>query len=115
TEFDFENQQLTHCGTGTSQVLYNVNNDNVNEAIAFIFEMSQEDFMNLETPRQIELGTNARIVYRTFDSEVDDYFCSQIPPATPVVVTEYMSTSGGTVTITPQLLNTEDHDGDGVP
>lgn len=115
TEFGFENQQLQHCGTGNSQVLYNVNNDEINEAIAFIFEMTQEEFLNLESAKKIDLGTNARIVYRTFDSEVDDYFCSQIPPASPVVLTEYLSTSGGTVTITPQLRNTDDHDGDGVP
>lgn len=115
TEFAFENQQLQHCGTGDVQVLYNVNNDQINESIALIFNMDEEEFINLETPVEIDLGESARIVYRTFDAEVDDYYCSEIPPATPVVVTEYRSTSGGTVTITPQLRNVDDHDGDGVP
>ena len=115
TEFDFEDQQLQHCGTGESQVLYNVNNDQTNESIAFIFKMKEEEFLSLEEPVEIKLGETDRIVYRTFDSEVDDYYCSEIPPATPIVVTEYRSTSGGTVTITPQLRNTEDHDADGVP
>lgn len=115
TEFAFEDQQLNHCGTGEIQVLYNVNNDQTNEAIAFIFEMDEEEFLNLEEPVEINLGENDRIIYRTFDSEVDDYYCTEIPPATPIVVTEYRSTSGGTVTITPQLRNLDDHDGDGVP
>lgn len=115
TEFSFENQQLQHCGTGETQVLYNVNNDQVNESIAFIFSMSEEEFLNLQAPVEITLGQANQIIYRTFDAEVDDYYCSQIPPASPRVVTEFRSTSGGKVTITPQLRNQEDHDGDGVP
>ena len=115
TEFSFENQQLQHCGTEDTQVLYNVNNDQINESIALIFSMTEEQFLNIETPMEITLGQEDQIIYRTFDSEVEDYYCSQIPPASPKVLQEYRSTSGGTVTITPQLKNLDDHDGDGVP
>lgn len=115
TEFSFENQQLQHCGTEDVQVLYNVNNDQINESIALIFTMTEEEFLNIEAPVEIILGQDNQIIYRTFDSEVDDYYCSQIPPASPKVIEEYRSTSGGTVTITPQLRNLDDHDGDGVP
>ena len=115
TEFAFENQQLQHCGTEDTQVLYNVNNDQINESIALIFSMTEEEFLNIEAPVEITLGQDNQIIYRTFDSEVDDYYCSQIPPASPKVLEEYRSTSGGTVTITPQLRNLDDHDGDGVP
>lgn len=115
TEFVFENQQLRHCSTGEAQVLYNVNNDETNESIAFIFTMNEEEFLALENPVEIALGTQDRIIYRTFDGAVDAYYCSEIPPAAPRVLTEYMSTSGGTVTFTPVLKTLDDHDGDGVP
>ena len=115
TEFSFEDQQLQHCGTEDTQVLYKVNNDQINESIALIFSMTEEQFLNVETPIEITLGQEDQIIYRTFDSEVGDYYCSQIPPASPQVLSEYRSTSGGTVTITPQLKNIDDHDGDGVP
>lgn len=119
TDFNFENPQLQWCGTNSSQVLFNMNNELVNEAIAFRF--------NLETPQlrflsrelgQITIPLNAtnEVIYRVFDAEVESsYFCNAIPPVAPDVTEEYRSTTGGTVVITTVLKNALDHDGDGVP
>lgn len=115
TEFNFEDQPLELCGNENTLVLYNINTGGVNEAIALNFSMSQEDFLANVTDFGINLNQNNQIIYRTFDAEVEDYFCSQVPPAAPNVVEEYRSTSGGVVVFSPIQRNIEDHDGDGVP
>lgn len=115
TEFNFEDQPLELCGNTNSLVLYNVNNDAVNEAIALNLAISEEDFLANVTDFGINLNNTNQIIYRTFDAEVGDYFCSQVPPASPNVIEEYRSTSGGMVIFSPTQRNTEDHDGDGVP
>lgn len=119
TDFDFDNPQLQWCGNTQSQVLFNINNDLVNEAIAFRFnlETPEVQFFSLEEG-QIEIPLNAtnQVIYRVFDGEVEDsYFCSAIPPVAPNVTEEYRSTTGGEVLITTTLRTASDHDGDGVP
>lgn len=119
TEFDFEDQQLQWCGNDQSQVLFNINNDLVFEAIAFRFnlETPQAQFFSLEEGQiSIPLNSTNQIIYRIFDGEVESsYFCNAIPPVAPNVTEEYRSTTGGEVLITTTLRTASDHDGDGVP
>ena len=118
TDFNFENQELEWCGDTNAQVLFNINNDLVNEAIAFRFDLDTpepEFFSTEEGQIRIPLNERNRIVYRVFDAEVDeDYFCNEIPPISPGVVEEYESTNGGAVIITTTLRTATDHDSDGV-
>lgn len=118
TDFDFEDQNLEWCGTQNTQVLFKTNNVGVNESIALVFdhEISAPGFL-LQEETQLELSINEKnqVIYRTFDAEVGDYFCNEIPPISPVVIEEYRSTSGGKIVITSVLANREDHDGDGIP
>lgn len=116
TNFDFDNEELILCGSET-KVLFKINNEDVNEAIAFIFEPPVDSlfFRAPEEPIEIALNGENLIVYRTFDSEVEaSYFCNEIPPTMPNVIEEYESTTGGTVTFTATLTNLDDLDGDGV-
>lgn len=118
TDFDFENQQLQWCGNDDSQVLYNINNDQVHEAIAFRFTYNTVEpgfFATEEGQIRIPLNAENQVIYRVFDGQVEnDYFCNSIPPVSPQVTEEYRSTSGGEVIITSTLKNATDHDGDGV-
>lgn len=116
TNFNFENEELVLCGSET-KVLFKINNTDVNEAIALIFEPENEDIFleNPNEPVEILLNDKNRIVYRTFDAEIDgEYFCNEIPPTTPEVLDEYESTTGGRVVLTPTLSNLDDLDADGV-
>ena len=119
TDFAFENEELQWCGNSESQVLFNINNDLVNEAIAFRFDLDTPDpeFFSMEVGQmEIPLNNTNQIVYRVFNGEVDNaYFCSEIPPVAPGVTEEYRSTTGGEVIITTTLRTANDHDGDGVP
>ena len=119
TDFDFDNPQLQWCGNTQSQVLFNINNDLVNEAIAFRFDLETPEvrFFSLEEGQiSIPLNSTNQVIYRVFDGEVESsYFCSAIPPVAPNVTEEYRSTTGGEVLITTTLRTASDHDGDGVP
>lgn len=119
TDFNFENQQLQWCGTEDSQVVFNTNNSDVHEAIAFKFGLSTTEpqfFSTEEGEIAVPLNASNQIIYRVFDGEVKaDYFCNQIPPVAPKVTEEYRSTTGGEVIISTALRTAEDHDGDGVP
>lgn len=119
TDFDFENEQLQWCGTLNSQVVFNINNDQVNEAIAFRFglQTSELQFFALEEGViEVPLNTTNQVIYRVFDAEVRaNYFCNEIPPVSPDVTEEFRSTTGGVVLIATTLRTAEDHDGDGVP
>ena len=118
TDFNFENKKLQWCEDSDSQVLFNLNNDQVNEAIAFRFKLNNDTSQFLVTEEgqtSIPLTSENQIIYRVFDSEIESsYFCNAIPPVSPKVVEEYRTTSGGEVLISTSLVNNTDHDGDGV-
>lgn len=119
TDFNFENRNLQWCGDNTTQVLFNINNDQVHEAIAFRFELDTPEprfFSTEEGQTAIPLTSDNQVIYRVFDAEVEEsYFCNAVPPVSPSVVEEFRSTSGGEMIITTRLNNAVDHDGDNVP
>ena len=120
TTFDFENQELSVCGEGTSKVLYNINNENIFETISFTLSSSQLSNLknvlatNTNQPISLQLSGSNEIIYRTYDGTVPtDYFCGVIPPSSPKVVEEFKSV-GGTVEITTIERDETDHDKDGI-
>lgn len=119
TDFNFENQQLEWCGNSSSHVLFNLNNEQVHEAIAFRFNLETPEpqfFSTTEETIRVPLNSTNQVVYRVFDGPVSkSYFCNEIPPVAPAVSEEYRSTTGGEVIITSTIKNSDDHDGDGVP
>lgn len=119
TDFNFEDPELQWCGDLESQVVFNINNEDVFEAIAFTFELETAELQFFATEEgllEIPLNQTNQIIYRVFDASVDeDYFCNEVPPIAPDVTEEYRSTTGGEVIIEVSLLTAEDHDGDGVP
>jgi len=120
TSFDFENQELSVCGEGTSKVLYNINNENIFETISFTLSSSQlsnlDNVLTTNTGQPISLpltGSN-EIIYRTYDGTVpNNYFCGVIPPSSPKVEEEFKSV-GGTVVISTIARDETDHDKDGI-
>ena len=94
TSFDFSAAQLQECSGDTSFLFFRLNEANV-ESISLrlsidetLFEESQEQSFVLD-------GTTNFVNYRIFDGEVDaSYFCTEIPPTSPNVLTEFIGASG---------------------
>ena len=108
TDFDFEDQTLQRC-TDFDFVFFLINPD-VNETLVLQFT-SSEPFFEEEGEVEIQLSTNNAIVYRRFDGEITaDYFCNAIPPASPLVVEEFVSTAG----VARLITQATEQDNDGI-
>ena len=116
TSFDFDLETpLSLCQQDNENVLYYIDPE-TNEAISFEFTLDGFDgsFPGLVEPEPIVLNINNtnRITYRKLSSQPDsDYYCQQVPPSSPQVVEEFLSTTGGTVTIRISILEQDDDDG----
>lgn len=110
TEIDFDDLELELC-TDSEYVFYKINTT-TNETLALQFTTSQDIFGGTDELDDIVLSGDDQVSYRRFDEAVtSDYFCSLIPPATPVVAEEFISTEGE-VLITRAGTET---DQDGIP
>ena len=116
TSFDFENDALSVCSVGSTRVLYNVNNNDIFESISFTFNSNAFTGTSIGEIT-IPLSSTNQLIYRTYNGMItgDDYFCSEVPPSSPTVNEEFVSTTGGTATFTTTIVpNTTDEDGDGL-
>ena len=110
TNLDFDDVTLERC-EDFEYVFYKINTD-TNETIALQFSTSDSIFEPRELTYTLSLSGNDEYSYRRFNSEVPgDYFCNAIPPATPIVDEEFLSTVGDVEILT---LGTE-QDADGIP
>ncbi len=112
TSFDFEEQTLEICND-FEFVFFKINPDN-NESIALSFSTT-EDILgsgNIGVEQrtfEISLGANDNVIYRRFDGSVtSDYFCNPIPPSTPLVVEEFISSDGDITILTEGILADND-------
>ena len=114
TSFDFEEQTLERCSDFEAQFVFFKINPANNETIALAFTTGNDIFgagNGEEASRtlEIELNGNDNITYRRFDAApTSDYFCNPIPPATPIVVEEFVSTSGDITIITEGVFADSD-------
>lgn len=119
TTFNFdENTSLSLCQQDDINVLYFIDPE-TNEAISFRFPDADFDatFTGLETVQTIEipLNSNNQVTYRRLSASANgaDYYCQQIPPSSPQVIEEFVSTTGGTAVL--EIRISEQDDNDGVP
>lgn len=107
SNFNFEDATLESC-TNFDFVFFKIQSDS-NESIALAFSTT-DDFLAETGQIQINLSGNDQVVYRRFTSEVtSNYFCNPIPPTSPKVSEELISTTG-LITITTTATE-EDQDG----
>ncbi len=86
--FEFE-EEIHICDD--YKVLYLTNTDNTE---AFILQLSNDDIAADFGVDQIAI-TETNTNYRVFDGAfTNDYFCSPIPPATPIVITDWKGVPG---------------------
>lgn len=102
--FDFSEATSNFCDT--NKLLYKINN---NEALVIQINNATDafPFKNIIGEKTINISASNKVFYRTFDNTVTaNYFCSAIPPVSPVVTSEYMTpdVSNGTIVITTTLV-----------
>lgn len=107
--FDFEDATLERC-EDFEFVFFKINTDS-NESIALEFSTT-EDILTEQGQVVITLSGDDQVIYRRFNSDItSDYFCDPIPPTTPTVNEELVSTTG-VITITTEGTEADE---DGIP
>jgi len=120
TTFDFdENTDLSLCQQDNVNVLYFIDPE-TNEAISFNFSLDEFDgtFTGIDNDIleiELDISSTNQVTYRRLNSGIsgNNYFCQQIPPSSPQVIDEFISTTGGTATL--EIRISEQDDDDGVP
>ncbi|WP_396597012.1 hypothetical protein [Dokdonia sp. R86516] len=96
TELDFDDVELQRCenvNDVTNYVFYKTKSS-TNEALALQFETGEPIFTEVNTSYSILLSGTDQYSYRVFNGDPSDYFCNAIPPTSPVVQEEFISTDG---------------------
>jgi hypothetical protein len=126
TSFDFEDANLETCGTVGNYVFFKINN-NSQESISLRLNTTNELFLETATVAYTLDGTSNFVNYRKYDANLTStYFCSSIPPTTPLVTVDYIGSSGVARLFTETTLDdndtldevidiTIDTDEDGIP
>lgn len=100
---DFDSAALQFCESQTtvnSTVFFKINDDE-----ALILELQSGLLQNQATTDTIRstIPTQSNLTYRFFDDGVSkNYFCDEIPPATPSVVEEILAEAGEVLITTIQ-------------
>ena len=123
TSFDFDNQNLQACGGPGAYVFFKINTS-TQESISL--KLNTTDVLFLE-PGTVNYSLNESnfVNYRKFGEGIsNDYFCSSIPPISPLAQQNYLANSGtaSLTTITTledndnvdEQINTTDTDEDGL-
>jgi hypothetical protein len=117
TTFNFdENTNLSLCQQSGVSVLHFIDQE-TNEAIAFQFSDDEFDgtFTGIDE-NTIEVSFNInnsnRVIYRRLSDNIsgNEYFCQEIPPGSPRVLEEFVSTTGGTATLQIRVFEQDDND-----
>ncbi len=94
TTFNFDDADLNSCGTLGNYVFYKVNPD-AQESLSLKLGETDSLYKIPQTKNYILNGTSNFVNYRTYDGTLGtSYFCSSIPPTTPIVTVDYLAASG---------------------
>tara|TARA_R110002124_G_scaffold254044_3_gene419544 strand:+ start:44810 stop:45694 length:885 start_codon:yes stop_codon:yes gene_type:complete len=126
TSFDFEDSSLESCGSENSYVFFKINGD-AQESLSASLTDTNGFFYQTDTVSYTLDGTTNFVNYRKYSDEItSSYFCSSVPPTSPLVTVNYLASSGtATITTTTTLDDNDgidevaddsiDTDGDGIP
>ncbi|AEE20108.1 hypothetical protein JM84_2582 [Dokdonia sp. Hel_I_63] len=96
TQLDFDDVELQLCenvGNVSNYVFYKTKSS-TNEALALQFETDEPIFTEVNTSYSVLLSGTDQYSYRVFNGDPSNYFCNAIPPTSPVVQEEFISTDG---------------------
>ena len=107
--FDFEDSTLERCDN--FEFVFFLINSESNESLAVSFSTTA-DILTEQGQVEVTLSGDDQVIYRRFNGDVtSDYFCNPIPPTSPTVSQELVSTTG-VLTITTEGIEA---DNDGIP
>ena len=87
-EFEFS-ETIKTCG---EYIIYRTNTENTE---VIILNLSPSNLGTVEGDKDVNLSSSVTIHYRIFDDAIsDNYFCQNIPPATPILLKELIAESG---------------------
>jgi hypothetical protein len=118
TTFDFDEEtNLSLCQDDNLNILYFIDSE-TNEAISFVFTLDDFDgtFTSIDETTvelsPINITSSNQVIYRKLSGGINgnNYFCQQIPPSSPQVLEEFVSTTGGTATLQIRILEQDDDD-----
>lgn len=111
TSFDFGDASLEFCGGPGDYVFYKINSQSA-ESIAVQLGTTDVLFFESDTLSFAINGSSNIVSYRTYSEAVgSEYFCDNIPPTSPEVISSYLGTDGTAILFITALLD----DNDGVP
>ncbi|AMC10354.1 hypothetical protein Lupro_03405 [Lutibacter profundi] len=97
-DFDVPAFEFTDTVNSCGEYILYKTNSNGTEAI--VLTLSPTDLGTIEGEKSIPISTVSSVIYRIFKEGIEaNYFCQDIPPATPIVVKELIAESG-TINIT---------------
>ncbi|MAP54190.1 hypothetical protein [Altibacter sp.] len=107
TTFDFEDANLQVCGEPGSYVFFKINSSTA-ESLSLQLNTTETLFLDNATV-DFDLGASNVVNYRTYSETItSSYFCSNVPPTSPLVTIDYLATSGVATLITTLVLNDND-------
>ena len=108
TSFDFDDQNLQTCGEAGDYVFFKINTSS-QESISL--KLNTTDILFMESGVvEYSLNESNFVNYRKFEDGISaDYFCSSIPPITPIAVQNYLANSGTAALTTETSLDDNDN------
>ena len=92
--FDFDQATLNYCYQEQGYLFYVLNDAEI-EAVLAQVTLDPTVLLNDGVYSIVLNGSSKKVVYRIFDQSVtQDYFCSAIPPTSPLIRDEYTADSG---------------------
>ncbi len=111
TSFNFDDADLENCGQSGNYVFYKINTE-AQESLSLKLGVTSDLYLAEVTNSYTLDGTSNFVNYRSYNGAVgSNYFCSSIPPTSPLAIADYLAAAG-----TAQLTTTFNYnDNDGVP
>jgi hypothetical protein len=108
TSFDFDDQDLRACGGPGAYVFFKINTS-TQESISL--KLSTTDVLFMESGVvTYTLDESNFVNYRKFEDGISsDYFCSSIPPTSPIAIQNYLANSGTAILTTVATLDDNDN------
>lgn len=94
---------INSCG---EYLLYKTNSENTE---AIMLSLTKTQLGETAGDKTYSISTSLKVTYRIFDEKIGtDYFCQEIPPATPIVLKELDAVEGDIIITTLELLKDGD-------
>lgn len=106
--FDFDAASIQKCTD--KDLLFKINGEEL-----LLLDIAPENFPDEitepDSPRIVTISSTNRVLYRKYNGTVGSTtICSDVPPASPAVSSEWTAAAGGTIQITSTAITTIDPD-----